>query len=507
MLKAACLMSLVLENIYFTPRRALRGQLAGLRDFARSMGASRSTIDSFPKDPRPAAAQFYLDAVTRQFVSCTNCHHLYPFNPGDNPDSNSPSAIPMHCTSRKTPSSSPCDTSLWTERKTGAAQEPRAKFVYQDLKSWVGRLLSRKGMEDILDGCPKGFPVDPDADVDDIWSLRVFVQLKDHTGRSFLPGPPDEGRLVFGLATDSFDVFGMKTAKQTASGMGIWLVCMFLPPHLRYLQENLFLAGVVQGPEKPSKEAINPYLQLIVNDLLEFWTPGVFFSRTYRYRQGRLYRAMLVPLIADYLALRQMLGIPSAPGAHYFCTFCDLDIDDIDVLDRNEWPEKDAQHICRIAELWKNASSERVQDLIFQKYGVKYSPLIQLPYLDLVRYAIIESMHALDLNLFDKQCRQFFKLDLKVKGGDGIASASLKSNRKSFTVINEMLEKCAKIVRMNGTSLLDEILVLHRKVLYVFSVNHNIRGEGHRLIVSTRWVLASNIYRWVSLSGLPFEHV
>ena len=345
------------------------------------------------------------------------------------------------------------------------------------------------------------------ADVDDIWSSHVFVQLKDHTGQPFLPGPPDEGRLVFGLATDSFDVFGMKTAKQTASGMGIWLVCMFLPPHLRYLQENLFLAGVVQGPEKPSKEAINPYLQLIVNDLLEFWTPGVFFSRTYRYRQGRLYRAMLVPLIADYLALRQMLGIPSAPGAHYFCTFCDLDINDIDVLDRNEWPEKDDQHIRRIAELWKNASSERVQDLIFQKYGVKYSPLIQLPYLDLVRYAIIESMHALDLNLFDKQCRQFFKLDLKVKGGDGIASASLKSNRKSFTVVNEMLEKCAKIVRMNGTSLLDEILVLHRKVLYVFSVNHNIRGEGHRLIVGTRWVLASNIYRWVSLSGLPFEHV
>jgi len=42
---------------------------------------------------------------------------------------------------------------------------------------------------------------------------------------------------------------------------------------------------------------------------------------------------MLVPVIADMLALHQVIGLPSSTMAHYFCTFCDLDFDDIKVFD------------------------------------------------------------------------------------------------------------------------------------------------------------------------------
>ncbi|KJA13952.1 hypothetical protein HYPSUDRAFT_150978, partial [Hypholoma sublateritium FD-334 SS-4] len=140
---------------------------------------------------------------------------------------------------------------------------PVKLYFHHDLRSWLGRLFSRPGIEDMVDSrrvdSPLGF-------VDDIWQSSIFVSLKDSSGQPFYPGPGIEARLMFSISMDSFNPFGNKTAKQKVSSTGIWLVLLNLPPSIRHLPENLYLAGIIPGPEKPSLTEINHYLQLIVDD-------------------------------------------------------------------------------------------------------------------------------------------------------------------------------------------------------------------------------------------------
>ena len=64
----------------------------------------------------------------------------------------------------------------------------------------------------------------------------------------------------------------------------------------------MFLTGIIPGPRKPSLSDINHSLKLLVDVLLEFFEPGVLFSRTARYKQGCQVRAILVPIVSNMLA-------------------------------------------------------------------------------------------------------------------------------------------------------------------------------------------------------------
>lgn len=45
-----------------------------------------------------------------------------------------------------------------------------------------------------------------------------------------------------------------------------------MPCHLRYTEANTLLAGILPGPRKP-KGSVNTYLEPLVNNLIEFWSP------------------------------------------------------------------------------------------------------------------------------------------------------------------------------------------------------------------------------------------
>jgi Transposase family tnp2 len=498
--KAASLSSLVLETLFFTPRRALRVHLSGIRDLLRAGGASPETIATIPRDPRVCASQFRLDPITRQFLSCPKCYCLYPYNPGDSPDDNLHPA-PLHCTHQSTPTSSICNTLLWKKHDIGGGRVrslPCRKYLHQDLPQWVGCLLARKKIEDILDGYPCGPPADPNSPINDIWLSKVFLDLRDTSGNPFFPPPVGEGRLVFSLAVDSFNPFHVKAAGKVASSTGIWLVLLNFPPHLRYLPENVCQVGVI--PDKPSLAEINHALQLMVDDLLKFWEQGVFFSRTYNYRSGKHVHAMLVPFIADMQAARQVIGLAGSATSHSFCTACDLDIADINVMDKSAWPPKDVNHIRRFATLWKTARSEKHRDQIFDACGLRWSPLLDLPYWDPVRYMVIDSMHCLDLGLLRTHCRTIFQINLKTDGGDGatvdppLVSDEPTGPRNKVEL--SQLRKCLRLIRSNEKDMVYSILSFPRRILVIICIDNDIRcSKG--LIVGTKWILAQNIYHWV----------
>lgn len=498
------LTSLVMENIFFVPRRPLRVFLGSVRSLLRANGASEGDIFFTPKDPRSGPYRARLDPVTRQFVVCPSCHHLYPYLPGDSPHNMDNPFISI-CKKRRTLESAECNTLLWKEQELGNGETrviPIRKYVHQDLKPWIGRLLARKGMERLL----RTQHIEPQssrAPIHDIWSSKVFKDLKDADGAAFFPGPTEELRLVFSLSVDGFNPFHMKTAKQTVSSTGIWMVLLNLPQHLRYLHENMYVAGVIPGPDKPSKEDIYPYIELVMKDLLEFWFTGVRFSRTEEKLLGMLVKAILVPLICDMPAARQITGL-SAVTSHHFCTFCDLDIDDIEVCDRAEWPARNLQHIKHIALLWRDASNENERKTIFESFGIKWSPLHVLPYWDLVRYTVVDPMHALDLNLFQNHCRSIFQIDTTYPGGDGTSDPPAHGGEKRLSTKEHLrsLAICIDLIRANGPDLLMVLIQHPRLVLYTICVDNNIVGEGHSIIVGTKWILAKNILSWVSASTL-----
>lgn len=346
----------------------------------------------------------------------------------------------------------------------------------------------------MVDNCRVDSPV---GFVNDIWESSIFVNLKDSFGQPFHPGPGTEARLVFSISMDSFNPFGNKTAKQKVSSTGIWLVLLNLPPSIRHLPENLYLAGIIPGPEKPSLTEINHYLQLIVDDFKCFWSSGFSLTRTFKHRLGRLLKGMIVPVVCDLLAAHQLIGHAAAPGAHYMCPLCDLDQDDINVLDRNEWPAKNIADVRKFALLWKEASSRADKEKLFEAFGWRWSPLFDLPYFDPTIFTVIDAMHAIDVGLLMFHCREVFQIDLKHQGGDGYATGPVESSEVVTVKEDSDRRKCIKLLRKNPPELLFKLLRYDRRVLYYICVFYDIKARGHSTIVGTRWILATNIFKWV----------
>ena len=283
--------------LYHLPHRGAAVLLAGMRSILTSQASLLSLAMEVLKDPWRLLTLYNLDPVTHYYVCCPSCYFLYPYSVGmtkkrkasalsskflncvQNVNEDVPLVLstPTHCTHRRLRSGATCSEPLFdTLTITGNVyMVPWFKYETQDLKEWLRWLLSRPAIDEEVF---KAFWKPCKDCMEDMWDGRHLCRVLLKKGERFLPGPEDETRLAFSFSMDSFNPYHMKEAKQTVSSTAIWLTLLNLPHHLRNRPENMFLAGVIPGPRKPSLSDVNHSIKLLVDVLLEFFDPGIWLS-------------------------------------------------------------------------------------------------------------------------------------------------------------------------------------------------------------------------------------
>ncbi len=327
--------------------------------------ATNSLLSDLPHDVRQMVTELDLKPESIGFVCCPQCYCCYPLG-----------SFPDRCENQEEPGGPMCNRILRKSvfhRGKLRLRSPR-RYLYQDMKLWMGRFICRPDMEGYLDRDVFDTGAEP-GEMRDIWDGEILPNFTDRDGLPFVGTKKDgEGRYIFGLNMDGFNPSGNKQGGKTRSYGAIYMVCLNLPPALRYQVENIFLVCIIPGPHHPSLVQINHLLRPLVNDLLEFWERGVFYSKTPWYSKGRLVRCALIPVICDLLAARQMMAFASH-ASNCFCCYCGLHRNDMDNVNMSSWPPgiQSREEYVAIAERWRDAPNTNERKRLFERHGVRYT--------------------------------------------------------------------------------------------------------------------------------------
>ncbi len=261
MLHAIYVMTLIMYVLYHLPHCGTAVLLAGMRSILKSQVSLCSLASEVPIDPQKLLSMYDLDPVTWSYVCCPSCYFLYEYslartrkrkvpissnkhhdaiekaNGNMTEDVQLVVSILTHCTHHWVGTSPTCGEPLFETVIINAKVHtiPLCKYEVQDLKQWVGRLLSRPSIEEYVF---KAFQRPCKEYMEDMWDAGHLCKILLKKGEWFLPGPANETRLAFSFSMDSLNPYHMKEAKQTVSSTAIWLILLNLPPHLQYQDIN-----------------------------------------------------------------------------------------------------------------------------------------------------------------------------------------------------------------------------------------------------------------------------
>jgi hypothetical protein len=317
-------------------------------------------------------------------------------------------------------------------------------------------MYARPDIEEYFDNYPD--TLFDGREMHDIWDGSVLQDFDGPDGQPFMRRSGNEGRLVFGLNVDGFNAYGGSNSGKRLSVGGMYMVCFNLPPEIRYDVENVYLVGIIPGPDEPSTSEINHMLRPLIDGLLVLWQGGVYLSSTPKHCHGRLIQAALIPLICDLPAARRVSGL----GAHsfrLFCSECKLTKAEINDLDPSNWERRTQEEHRRHAEDWRNAQTLSEQTRLFKKHGIRWSELLRLPYWDPTKHIVIDSMHGFYLRMFNRHVRDIWGMDVKFRDGNGLSGPNFDNLEEKDSIEGE------QILRFGSTHQLNRLQELVLKYL------------------------------------------
>jgi hypothetical protein len=498
----------ILRFLFNLSRRRTDVVLAGIHDILRLANVPAEQLEEIPRDSRTALQMFQLDPITTTYVMCSECYALYPLTVTNKTCTHKPTeqsdpcgAPILHLVKKITPSHSQDGTSSESEGDeeggdNGERWVPTKTYTHQSFKYWLAGMLCRPGVEDIIDDYDRLF-AEKDG-IEDIWDTRFMRDFPDSTQTVheqkpfFTPVMKRDGRYALSLSMDSFDPLGNVTAKHAISVTGINMVLLNLPPHLRHKTENLYHAGVIPGPGKPSNEQINHFTQLIVDEFAPLYEHGVRYSKTSKYPDGRTCKCIIAVLVTDALAARQVAGFRSVTS-YYPCSFCLITIHDLDTF-LQPWTERDPARHREHATLWKDALTRTDRKKIEETYQIRWSPLLELRYWNPSSSTVIDSMHNLYLGLIQDHCRNIWGIHTEYDGGDGELRPKVPPERPNAAIITSLLDTIRQ--ESDTRKLLERLCKkgVSRAALWYICFDYGLRRDGDQ------YKLARRIVNWVCAS-------
>lgn len=348
----------------------------------------------------------------KPYVCCKECYALYLIHP-DIPKG----GYPDYCSNLT--DSGLCNAPLRKVKKTakGSTEMPTREFRYRSPADYFAQLFARSDLKDYLYVNPSRNSRDSD-EAWDVWDAPGLREFEYIDGKPFIESK-DESRLIFSLNFDGFNPFGNREAGKVVKAGAIYLVCLNLPPAIRYNIENMYLVGIIPGPDGPSTHEINHLLKPLIDDFLVLWRVGLFLSRTYLRPHGIRVRAAIIPLVCDLPAARQMAG--SANYMHSnFCSECKQTRSQINDLNPDSWERRTLEEHREAAERWRQETTAEGRAELVKADGVRWSELLRLPYWDPTKFTLIDSMHAFYLRIFQNHIRSVWGMDCEIEDGDGI---------------------------------------------------------------------------------------
>jgi hypothetical protein len=395
-----------------------------IEKFCAAKGRDKYLAKFVPKDARTVVHRLALKPSYKTFICCPECSACYL-------DDDRPDSYPELCSSKHGSSQKICGRPLQKTRNIRSRQHdiPVRRFFYHDFKEWLGEMLCRPGMEDMMD---RRFTQSSDGIMRDIWDAPGLYEIPGPDGHPFIceSRGGNEGRYLFSFNMDGFNPFQLKQAGRSASVMGLYMVCLNLPPEERFRPENTFLAGIIPGPKEPSMQEINHFLRPLVDDLLDSYVNGVHYMRTWKHPNGRNTRSALALIVCDLPAGRQALGF-TGPQSANFCSYCKLQLKKINDLDVRSWEPRSGEEHRKLAFEWRDTPSDKRRAEITSKHGVRYSEFLRLPYLDPIRVLSVDTMHAFFLRILPRHCQEIWGMDSKIEDGDGLACDPVPSEIRS----------------------------------------------------------------------------
>lgn len=487
------LSGLAAHVLFGLPRRGLALTLAGQQSIFNFTASLDTGTGSLPRDPRTVVARYSLDPVTRILVCCPDCFRLFDFKPG--------MAEPRRFSGPLLPGGPPCGAALYkTMRiKDREYDVPYRKQYFQDLRHWLARLLSRPGIEDMLEN-PSQRRIYDDDPMFDFWDSLSAIRHRDHDGKPYLPpvassDPSHTLRLLFSFSLDGFNPFHMKQAKQTATSTGVWLFLLNLPLHLRYREENSFKFTLLPGHRAPSMEQINHTLDELANTLQPLFHPGFSFSRTHKHLHGRTVRGQIVPIVADSPAVRQCCGFAPVTS-EYFCTACKLPLQDIENIDKSTWPPRDSRAHRQAAIQWLQAEDQETRDRLYDENGVRWTPFYRVPGFDPIKQADSEAWHVMFEGILQHLIRVVWGVSWEREDGDGDSIDPNKiPSRPSDAVLEQWLHTIRSEAEKDAWDLLSK--KLRGKTCPANLSWHLCSTLGLRT-AGSKAQRAAHIIRWVS---------
>ncbi|KAJ3730223.1 hypothetical protein C8R42DRAFT_568696, partial [Lentinula raphanica] len=156
-----------------------------------------------------------------------------------------------------------------------AVCKPLKTYHHYSFHEWFGRFIAQPGIEQYGDK----FCVDVSGSPDVMQSFKdgTFVRtFRTEEGELFISDCGKEGRWLFLLHADSFNVEGNRIRGKSSSTGVTCLACLNLPLSMRYDPAWLYIPGIVQGPHEPdAKHSENRhYWRLLVTELAAAYSRG-----------------------------------------------------------------------------------------------------------------------------------------------------------------------------------------------------------------------------------------